>query len=80
MTGGWRWFRRSGAAHRMALLRGAIAHLWRFPVYQSTPSAGRSSGSAPGAWAPSTSTGTPAAWQRAAIEATGRRRALPEVT
>jgi len=80
MTGGWRSFRRSGATHRMAQLLGAIAHLWRLPVYQSTPSAGRSSASAPGPWAPSTSTGTPAAWQRAAIAATGRMTALLEVT
>ena len=59
-------------------LRGAHAHLCRLPTYQSTPSAGRSSAIAPGACAPSTSSGTPRARQRAAISATGSTSALSE--
>ena len=48
------------------MLRGAHAHLWRLPTYQSAPIAGRSRAIAPGAWAPR-STGV--LWVRPELQA-----------
>ena len=62
---------RSGGVQRMPLLRGTHSHLCRLPTYQSTPSDGMSSASAPGACAPSASTATPRARRRSAIAASG---------
>ena len=49
-------------------------------MYQSTPSERMSSAIAPGAWAPSPSTGTPREWQISASSASGMTSALSELT
>ncbi len=70
---------RAGGACRKAQPLGAHSHLWQLPVYQSAPMALMSRSICPGAWAPSISTGTPAAWHVATMRAAGRTMALPEV-
>src|SRR4029078_12564531 len=51
---------------------GAQTHLWRLPAYHAAPIALRSSGSIPGAWAPSTNVSLPRSASAATIRATGR--------
>ena len=51
--------RQAGATASTAVPRGAYAHLWKLPTQKSAPVPPTSTGSMPGAWAPSTATGMP---------------------
>src|ERR1700730_17841049 len=78
MASGWSSACSAAGAHRKPQPRGAISHLWQLPTYQSAPVAVTSSGTWPGACAPSISTRAPAACASRASSATGRTSALAE--
>ena len=71
---------RSGRTWRNPAPFGAQTHLWRLPAYHAAPIAVRSSGSIPGAWAPSTNVSMSRSANAATIRATGRTSAVGLVT
>ena len=71
---------RSGRAQRKAQPLGAHSHLWPLPTYQSAPKSFSANGIMPGAWAPSTNTGTPLCFNNAISRAMGNTRAVSEPT